>query len=656
MIRCPKLAAGLALLALLHVCHCHAQSDTPKLKVAIVAVTEFDDKDLQDQLLTDSIKSARDGLMGFFEKNFNVTPTVFTVHDETTSDYLRTWLFRDLSNDSTPSVHLIFFLTHGFAVNNPDRSSFKHEIFLATSETDSKNFYGKSIRGAELIEAFQNLPKRSIMFLFLDSCGSGAIDGENLQKTLTLQPDFATRLMILASALRDQSAFRARFSQTLLTIWQSLKPECHSGRTNIEKFLTASIKTAPGVSPDVEQNVRLVAPGAPDFCIESFNYTQRLAFLFNAAPDDASLSLQAADSSIQDDLVDMRPGELRPVLLRPKTYTMVAKRKSTDVSDGSQVETLELKDVPVAIKVFFSNDPLDKAEADQNVADYLDSREIYLQQADNLHESAAKIGGAVSAVVETKTKRLASEELAAIALLRDASAKLQATQQAIREAETAQAHIRGQLRSGSGVGFTGSEYGAVRITPEQAKQLDEAKQRQQAAELDSKSAAEQLKIAKRKEATLRLARRSLEARRARIAKLRNAAEETLSKKTEVQQLREKLTSQLAKTFGSTHLVGERIIVPLGNANELSGDQTDQFSQLFTVSNKYSLRFELELITQSPISISEQVKARQRVETLLRIFQRNGLLTTAVARAEWVPARDPANDENKGQVQVVLSLQ
>jgi hypothetical protein len=243
------------------------------------------------------------------------------------------------------------------------------------------------------------MSKRAMVFLFLDSCGSGAIDGDNLQQLLTHEPDFATRLMILASAMRDESAFRARFSQTLLSIWQAPKPECHSGRRNVEKFLTDSMKSIPSVSPDVQQNVRMVAPGAPDFCIESFNYTERLAFLFNAAPDDATLSVQAGDSDTPEDLGDIRHGELRPLLLRPKTYTVAAKRKSPDVANGSQVETLDLKTAPVTVKVLFSPDRLDQAEAAQKAAAYLDSSALYPKEADDLRVTAANTSAEVSSDV-----------------------------------------------------------------------------------------------------------------------------------------------------------------------------------------------------------------------------------------------------------------
>jgi hypothetical protein len=127
MSRSIHFAVAISLL-LVSVSLCHTQSDDKQLKVTIVAVTEFDDEQLRDKDLLDSIKSARDGLQKFFVTNYNIVPTVLTTHDETKSDFLRTWLFRDLVHDSTPAVHLVFFLTHGFAVHNPDSSSFNSRM------------------------------------------------------------------------------------------------------------------------------------------------------------------------------------------------------------------------------------------------------------------------------------------------------------------------------------------------------------------------------------------------------------------------------------------------------------------------------------------------------------------------------------------------
>ena len=109
-------------------------------------------------------------------------------------------------------------MTHGFAYKTAEQDTNKSDLFLATSDTVKETFAGVAVKGSEFIDAFRLLPKRTTVLLFLDTCGSGAIDSDALKATLQHDPDFASRVFILAASMQDESAYSARFSQILASL------------------------------------------------------------------------------------------------------------------------------------------------------------------------------------------------------------------------------------------------------------------------------------------------------------------------------------------------------------------------------------------------------------------------------------------------------
>jgi len=623
-----------------------AQSPGGRLKVSIVALTDFDQKDLQEEDLINSIKEARDGLANFFKTNYGVTAAILTTKDETKADFLRTWLFRDLGTDTGADVQLIFVLTHGFAIRNPDPSAFNNEIFLATSDTDPADFYGKAIRGSELIEAFRKMPKRPVIFLFVDSCGAGAIDGDNLQKTLQHEPEFSSRLMILAGSMPNQDAYRARFTKALVKLWQNPVPACHSGRRQIEKFLTETVKSIPGVSPDVKQNVRLVAPLGQDFCVESFNYTERLAFVFNAAPDDVTLSFQASDSADQEPQIDIRPSELIPVALRPKSYTMVAQRNNPNSDNSSQVESIDLKNDPVSVKIVFKNDKLDDADAQEKAANYLDSRRLHLDIANALRTSADGVRTEVQTEISANRAQLEKGETDASATLVAAEMRMVDSKSAI-EAATAERHeiLKGIPQD--------CQLCAVALPPEALQRLKNVKYSFDAAEAQYKSAEEQDRYARTELQALNQAMAQLHARSVRLELLRQQAELTDLVKTLEQSTAKSLAEQLQKTFPGTKITDRGIVVPLPNNDEKNSKHTEDYQALVAILNHQSLHVELELLTRQAASSLGQVRARGRILAFLTFLQQLGLTAQAGARAE-MPAGTAPSKQSRTTIQLVLS--
>jgi hypothetical protein len=342
-----------------------AQQDARELKVTIIAVSDFDDGNLSERTLDASTNQAAERLRQYFEKNDSVEAEVFNTKEKTTSKYIRNWLFRDLASDTQRSFHIIFILTHGFAHKYPDSSRNMSELFLATSDTYKNQFWGTAIRGSELWEAFHDTTGSSTIFLFLDSCGSGAFDNDSLKAVLAQDQEFASRLLVLASAMPEQSAYQSEFTNTLVDIWEA-KKACHKGEVEIEKFLSATVNKP-------NQEVRLVAPLNPELCIETFAVNQRLALFFNAAHEDIFVTIQSSTGK----LVLPQPQRVRarrraPVYLGQEKYKIIATAADNNSSLKPDIEYVDLVTEPARVQALFANDAVSKVEAEEAAADYFD--------------------------------------------------------------------------------------------------------------------------------------------------------------------------------------------------------------------------------------------------------------------------------------------
>ena len=351
----------------------------PTLRVTIIAINKFDDKNLADKDLTDAIDNNARELEEYFKTTFLVSPKMITGDHATDAD-IREWLLSELPVDSEKTINLIFILTHGFPNPGNNEDSNDSEIYLAASNTSEDRPTRNSITGMQLVEAIKHAPKRNAFFLFIDACGSGAIDGDELEQVLQSDRDLASRLMILASSAPDEKSYRARFTQALLQIWKNKNADCsvenpescHCG-SSIEAYLTQKIKELPGVDPNVEQNIQLVSQDFPDFCIELFGAEQRLLFLFNAAPGMSEVTLLTPTTQFKPPM-KMKKDTTRPVNLNARDYIVVAKRLYS-TSKRKEVIPFNFKKAPVDIEVLFGTE-LDKAEATQAVGLFLQQHEI----------------------------------------------------------------------------------------------------------------------------------------------------------------------------------------------------------------------------------------------------------------------------------------
>jgi hypothetical protein len=601
-----------------------AQAPTPQVRVAIIAPTAFEDKDLQDASLIKYVIEARDQLKTFFQVRYHVTPTIFSTHDDTTADFLRTWLFDDLLKDNSPAVHLVFLLTHGFADSSDPK---RKPLFLATSDTSFAHPSHKSLRGDELLTAFKDLPPQSLLFLFVDACGSGAINSDALQMELNQNHNLAARVMILASSQPDEKSYGARLTRSLVRLWQQDKPACHSGRYTIETFLTNALRTIPGVSPDVKQTVRLVAPMCADFCIEAFNYTQRLVFLFNGAEGDITVTLGDGSADSHDEL-HMSRGELVPVPLQPKKYTVVARRQAVTnaAQPNSQVEVLDLEATPVAECLLFSSDPLDVVEAGLNAARVLEARGLFPSEVLRIRTANGNAGRVLQASLVVAKQIVARSRVSVQADLKSANARVTVASNELYVAELESFEAM-TASGGSPFGYGVTSGTPPRLTAQQAEELARRE-----------GEARNRSVSAREDRDRLLA--NLQALQARDERLDNsdcrlvAALEGLAASSGRSAPLEALEGELKRHFAQVGVSNRGVTVDLPADTSIPANSVSAFRALIEIANRYAVRMQLEFLAEGGTALSQQTKARRKMTAFVKQLQSMGLKTSTIGRAEY----------------------
>lgn len=368
--------------------------DVAHFSVTVIAVPSFSDSKLQDDGVIRGITEAKQGLVELFTKELGRRPEVLDSTRRTSSGALRDWLFADLARNTRTGIHLIFVLTHGFPDRDPAPNSDYSELFLATSDTCSKktkvcprSLIASSLRAQDILDAIGDMPNQPTVFLFLDTCGSGAIYSERLRKVLTHDPAFAARVAIFAAAMGNQSAYAARFTKALTKIWEDPNPVRHCGKAEIEKFVSDTLKDIPGTSPELSQTVKFIAPLMPQFCIESFNYNNRLLFLSNASGATINVTV-APDNAEPLEPFSMDAEESLPLgYLKPTGYTIVAKR--VEGNKPSYHGRVDLTASQGDVQVLFGSRPIDRLRAEVSAASYLKAHRMLPELAKSLMSDAS---------------------------------------------------------------------------------------------------------------------------------------------------------------------------------------------------------------------------------------------------------------------------
>jgi hypothetical protein len=616
------------------------QAPAADFRVTIIAVTKFDDPKLSgpdEKDLNDANIEAAMALKSYFQ-TFQISPApdLYIVSRETSQEFLRNWLFHDLRLDSRTGTHLIFVLTHGFADQGPDAQSNQSEIYLATSDTHKDAIPGKAIRGGDFVDAFQFMPKRGTVFLFLDTCGSGAIDNEHLRRLLQSEPDFASRVLIIAAANSDELAYRARFTKALLDVWQAKPTTLHCGPMQIERFLTESLRKVPGVSPDVKQTVRVVAPLSPDFCIESFNYTQRFLMLYNAFSGDVSITLQADDETEPEARIDLKEYEMAPVsALRPTKYSLVAQRNlGTGQADqkSNLVENVDLTTVPAKVEVLFSSDPLDQPRAEQSAAQYLDSRRILPSYSASLAASSIKT---VEALSDNARGELQNAESQRAALRQDAEAlepELERKRKVVEEAQNE--HQKAEERKNQALAT--ADIGGLK------EEIEKTSAEQEAANSEYERAVQKQREIADKIQALIAHTAELEAEVNRFYVLKNSMNQLAGKRAAAKAIENSAGIELQSAFSDLQRTDRGLLAVVRDVNQEEMTKSDRLRKFVAISNHYPmLNVEIELFEGGEDTIENQVAIRARAAKFMQGLRELGLQSeNVVARGFTTPGKDP----------------
>jgi len=316
--------------------------------------------------------------------------------------------------------------------------------------------------------------------------------------------------------------------------------------------------------------------------------------------------------------IDMRKEELAPVPLRPKLYNLVARRSNQAVDNSSQVETLDLTTSPVALKVLFSSDKLDAAEAQETAARYLDSRTLGGDAATALRNSANALRTEIGTEIAAEANKLNGASTEANESLQIAEVNLSASEATIRSANAERdALLKGKY---------------VVLPSELLPQLNKIAAKISAAEDQYKTAEDQDHAARNRIEQLHEKQSELYARKARLDLLSYAAQNGEAIRAVERSIQQSIAKHLDGIFPGTQITKRGILVPLPNSDELSLRYTQSYEELIGIANQNALRVELEYVTQKAKSISGQVKARKRVSAFLRHLQQLGLAATSGARA------------------------
>jgi hypothetical protein len=298
----------------------------PSLRIFIIAVRDFPKSPEKDSLydagVDKGIADTTKALVNFLSKQYGVTPHVLTARDDTSSAALREQLDNYFTNETDYTVNLVFVMTHGIGEWNAAVSPSSSRLYLATSDTTRGNYKGHSLKATELVEYFNGLRKGSSVFLFLDTCHSGAINTPALQAELAAAWKSSTRTMIVSSSLAEQSSYNTRFTQALLSIWEGNvgKDVCTRGKTAIAKRINTEMARFP-VSTGLKQEVLVMFPYTDDFCLESFASGWGLLILDNPSDKPVMVSILRA-SDLMPPVEDLRleGGQVLPIRLERKQY------------------------------------------------------------------------------------------------------------------------------------------------------------------------------------------------------------------------------------------------------------------------------------------------------------------------------------------------
>jgi hypothetical protein len=280
-----------------------------KLEVVILAVTQFKDHRWDNPLLEQSIKNSEKDLKSYFREHFPHAElhVVDSEDPENTSlGSIVTFMQDDFPKFAEGNLTLFFVLSHGIPINQPN-PIFGKDLLIATYETNKTTYTGALSVAKQLFPAFAGLnTPGSTVFLFLDTCYSGAAQSLSDDLFEALAANYGLRMMVMASSLSDAQAYRATFTEALLDLWnKASRPSPGSACTDpqqapdqLRAFIVRRLK--PQVLKPLEGKPVTPIPFRGKLCMESFGAESGLFVFFNARLDDVAATVLANGKSIDE--------------------------------------------------------------------------------------------------------------------------------------------------------------------------------------------------------------------------------------------------------------------------------------------------------------------------------------------------------------------
>ena len=251
-----------------------------RLHVIIISVEAYENGPWRNPSLSAETHAATDDLAKFFKTKFPAAVLhVRRLPSETTGQALTDFIRHDFKSIADGNVTLLFLIGHGEAYRsaNPLYSS---DMRLVGSDATQDTLEQKSIRvGFDVIHAFDDLAKGSIVLMFVDACYSGAAASPQLQVQSALQATLGAKSMVIASALPDTTSSGAAFTKALLRVWNSQQNTC-TGNYQIPALLREALPVSRNGEPG-EGVVDVVVPYFGNLCLEMFEAHNALVILHN---------------------------------------------------------------------------------------------------------------------------------------------------------------------------------------------------------------------------------------------------------------------------------------------------------------------------------------------------------------------------------------
>lgn len=637
------------------------ESPAPDLKVTIIVVHNFTKAGMRDRTLDASSYAAGLKLKKYFEDQFHVAPVFFSTAYETSGPQLRKWLLDDFGNDTRRIVHLVFIVTHGRPKGFPDPATANRTLLLAASDTTKENFSGTSILASDFLERARQIP--AIVFLFIDACGGGAVDNANLTTDLA-DAAFGSRIFVVASSMEEQAAYRARFTTALYNLWStaskagSQRP-CHRGEREIARFLTKQLKSVKGVSADAIQDVTVIAPFWPEFCIESFHYSQRMLVVFNGSTRDIKFYVLERNvvAPSDDDWNRIPPNKFLALNLEPKRFKLTATEIGNDAGQIGRTtaktrsiadKAVNLDSEPAHVEVLFGKDDLAIADANAKILTFFESNQLFPQYTAELRDETKQ---RLSTALENLNSELTSdleEERELEGEYKQGSAVLSQRQDALQDARER------EYRAGSATQTCRTSHSCTSLGQMQAEQQS-ATSDVQYRESQVKEAEDHLNRLDHMRALLKqseaLTRKNQDLGNKQLEEFQVRENQRLKNASRLN----KLQQRIARTFMHVENTYRGIEVK-GIPSYLAGRKKQRFySELVeAINSDPDIRVEIEVFERGSNSLEEQRKLRAIADHTLEDLKSLGMASRSAAARACVELNRKSTTPST-QTQIVLSL-